>query len=152
MSKLLIRLVNKQVMTTACSILQSCKAGLAYFAGVFVLAFLFGILRRMFLVSTVGELVAVLVEVLILLAFSSLIARRIVFLMSIPAFWPERLMMGSIAFVVLMFAEFVLSVAVLGNTVAIYLSNFQTPQGVIGLAGQVIFALIPLLLIINSQK
>jgi hypothetical protein len=59
--------------------------------------------------------------------------------------WTARLAMGAVAFVLLMIAELILSVAAFGGTVAGFVATLGTPEGAAGLAGQVLFAALPLL-------
>jgi hypothetical protein len=59
--------------------------------------------------------------------------------------WTGRLLMGAVAFVLLMLAELILFVAVFGGTAAGFVSALGTPEGATGLAGQVAFAAMPLM-------
>jgi hypothetical protein len=52
--------------------------------------------------------------------------------------------MGAVAFVLLMAAELGLSVFAFGRTVGEHLDTFRTAGGAAGLAGQIVFALLPL--------
>lgn len=138
--------MNKQTQ-----IALACQAGLAYFTGVFALAFLLGVLRRMFLTPMLGAVGAVLLELPILLVFSWVIAGRIDQRMQIPARWRERALIGIVAFSVLMLAEIGLAVAAFAMSLPEYLQNFQSLEGVIGLAGQLVFAVIPLLRLLTGN-
>jgi hypothetical protein len=53
--------------------------------------------------------------------------------------------MAAAAFVLLMPAELILSVAAFGGTVADFVANFASPEGAAGLVGRVAFAAMPLL-------
>jgi hypothetical protein len=53
-----------------------------------------------------------------------------------------RWVMGGVAFAVLMLAEALLALA-LGETPATYIEGLRRPAGLLGLAGQIGFALIP---------
>ena len=132
-------------------LLSACQAGLAYFAGVFALAFVLGVLRRMLLVPTLGELGAVLAEIPVLLVFSWIVSRRITVRMDIPARWSERVLMGGVAFGLLMTAEFGLSILAFGTTALEYLASFRSLQGIVGLLGQILFAVIPGLQILSGS-
>jgi hypothetical protein len=52
--------------------------------------------------------------------------------------------MGGFAFMLLLVAELVLSLTLFGGTVAGFVANFANPEGAAGLAGQVAFAALPL--------
>ena len=53
--------------------------------------------------------------------------------------------MGASALALLMLAELVLSILVFGNSIATVLQGYQTLYGQLGLAGQVLFAVFPLM-------
>jgi len=118
---------------------------MAYFTGVFALAFLLGVLRRMLLEPVLGELGAVLAEIPVLLVFSWIVSRRITWRMEIPARWPERALMGTLAFALLILAESGLSVLAFGTTMLEFLASFKSLAGMVGLSAQLLFAIIPLL-------
>jgi hypothetical protein len=111
---------------------------LAYAAAVFAAGFALGVPRVTLLEPAVGPLAAVALELPPMLGISWLAAGAVL------ARWPVRrpLAMGGIALGFLLAAEAALS-AVLGGTVAGFLAALVTPAGVLGLAGQVVFALIP---------
>ena len=52
--------------------------------------------------------------------------------------------MGAIAFGLLMLAELTLAVGLFGRSLSEYAAHFTTPHGLLGLAGQILFGLIPL--------
>ena len=62
----------------------------------------------------------------------------------------DRFVMGIAAFAFLMIAEFVLATAGFGWTPADYLRVLTTLEGVIGIVGQMFFALFPYLLLQRS--
>ena len=119
-------------------------AGLAYFAWVFAFAFAVGVLRVLVLAPRLGEVGAVLVELPLVLAVSwwscGVLVRRFAVATSIA----DRLIMGGTAFLVLQIAEALLAVFAFGRTPSAYLVTLVTPVGLIGLSGQIVFALIPL--------
>jgi hypothetical protein len=119
------------------------KAGLLYFAAVFAVAFLMGVLRVTVIAPRVGELGAVALEVPLILGLSWFVAGRL--LQRWPLDLPGRIAMGGFAFVVLMLAEFALATFLFGQTTADYLAAFAKPAGGLGLAGQIAFAVIPAL-------
>ncbi|OYY67742.1 hypothetical protein [Sphingomonas sp. 28-63-12] len=119
-------------------------AGLRYFAIVFAVAFAFGTLRTLWLAPAIGATAAVLIELPLIL------------MVSVAAAWPivrrprmmtrgEAIGTGAIAFAVLMAAEAALAVFAFGMTMAGWLASLVRMPGPIGLAGQLIFALMPLI-------
>lgn len=53
--------------------------------------------------------------------------------------------MGASAFVLLLAAEIALSIWLFGNSIEVHLANYRTAHGTIGLVGQFVFAVIPVL-------
>jgi hypothetical protein len=121
------------------------KAGLLYFVGVFALGFALGGIRLIFLVPALGEFLAVLIEVPVILGLSWLLCARAIHKLQLAAEPRARLLMGAVAFVLLMLAEFLLARFMFGESTAVYLAGFGTAAGLLGLAGQIVFALFPLL-------
>lgn len=117
------------------------KAALAYTLPVFAMAFVLGALRVTLVAPQIGPLLAVALEVPIVLALSWAVAGRVL------ARWPlsqaQRSGMALLSFVVLMLLELLTAFA-FGQTTAQFLSAMTTPAGALGLAGQIGFALIPL--------
>jgi hypothetical protein len=124
---------------------RAVKAGLLYFAGVFALGFLFGGIRLMLLIPLVGELLAVLIEIPLLLGFAWVLCARAIAKLAIPSRLAERLVMGTTAFILLQLAELMLALVYFGVTPADYVRGFASAAGLAGLAGQLLFALFPLL-------
>lgn len=119
------------------------RAALIYFGVVFAAAFLIGVLRVTLVAPKIGALAAVALEVPLILGLSWLVAGRVL------ARWPlvlrRRIAMGVLAFVCLMLVEFSMAVLLFGQTPSSYMAAFAQPPGLLGLAGQVGFALIPAL-------
>lgn len=116
------------------------KAALAYTLPVFAVAFVLGALRVTLIAPRTGPLVAVALEVPVVLALSWAVAGRVL------ARWPGsgRPALAASAFALLMLLELATALA-FGQTVAQFLAAMTTPAGALGLAGQIGFALIPLL-------
>lgn len=117
-------------------------AGAAYFALIFPVAFLLGVLRTLVLEPLTGELVAVALEVPVLLALAWWVARRLG--RPVLATAAARVSMGLVAFALLMVAELALAVLILDMPAMAFLAGMTTTPGLLGLAGQVAFGLIPL--------
>jgi hypothetical protein len=118
------------------------EAALIYFAAVFLCAFLIGIFRVLVLAPALGRTGAVLVELPPVLAISWRVS-------SILTRWfgirnvSQRLAMGGFAFVVTMAAEAGLSAFAFGQPVSVYARSVWNLAGMLGLSGQLGFALIP---------
>lgn len=122
---------------------SAVEAGVAYFASVFAAGFALGIVRVTVLVPLVGALGAVLLELPVILTASWILCGWILRRFDVAPEVSLRLVMGGVAFALLLGAEVVLSTVAFGRTPAGYLSSFATAEGAIGLAGQIVFALFP---------
>lgn len=118
------------------------KAGAAYFALVFMLAFMLGAFRVTVLVPRVGEWLAVMLELPVMLTAAWYVCRWVVRRFGVPVAAGPRLAMGAVAFALLM-AEFTLSSSAFGSTSVAFFTGLATPSGLLGLAGQVLFGLWP---------
>jgi hypothetical protein len=115
------------------------KAAIAYVTPVFALAFLLGALRVTLIAPRTGPLVAVALEVPLVLTVSWWAAGRVLHR------WPRvsRPAMAFVSFALLMLLELATAIA-FGQTLAQFLMAMTTPEGALGLVGQIGFALIPL--------
>lgn len=127
------------------SILRPAAAGLAYFAVVFAFAFVMGAVRVLLVAPRLGESLAVLLELPLVLAVSWWSCGVLVRRLAVAQRLADRMVMGGLAFVLLQAAEVLLATAVFGATLPGYLARFMTLAGAVGLAGQIGFALIPLI-------
>ena len=91
-----------------------------------------------------GELWAVLLELPIMLAISWWACGQVVTRFHVPPRLASRAAMGALAFGFLMLAEAILSVGLFGRSMSEYAGDLTTPHGLVGLGGQVAFALMPL--------
>ena len=124
--------------------LRATGAGAAYFAVVFLFAFVLGVVRTLLVAPRLGELTAVLLETPLVLAVSWLVCRRVVRWVSVAPRIPDRALMGAVAFALLMSVEFALSVLVFRRQPATWAASLLTAPGAIGLAAQAGFALVPI--------
>jgi hypothetical protein len=120
------------------------KAGAMYFAVVFFIAFVLGTVRVLFVAPRFGETIAVMIEAPVILVVSWFASRRCVRVFKVRAETAPRLLMGGVAFAMLMAAELGLSVAIPGRSVASYVAGFLSVPGAIGLAAQLAFGVIPM--------
>jgi hypothetical protein len=119
-------------------------AGVAYFALMLSIGFALGTLRTLIAVPQVGEVVAVLIEVPVILTIAWMLCGWLLRRFALPRSIGTRLLMGGIAFLLLMLSEIGLSIGLFGRSLAEHLSRLTEPAGLLGLAGQVAFAAIPL--------
>jgi hypothetical protein len=122
---------------------RGVKAGLVYFAIVFAAGFLLGILRVLAVAPRLGESSAVLIELPVMLAVAWVTCGWLIRRYAVNGALAPRLIMGGVAFVMLMPAE--MGVAVFGfeQTVVQHVAAYSTVAAVLGLWGQIAFALFP---------
>jgi hypothetical protein len=118
------------------------RAGLAYWAVVFALGFVLGTVRVLWLAPLVGLMPATLLELPVMLGASWWASGRLMRRFAI-AQTGAALAMGGLAFALLMAAECALAVVLTGQTPAQWLTDLRQPHAAVGLAGQVVFALMP---------
>ena len=123
---------------------RATKAGALYAIIVFLIGFILGTIRVLLLAPRLGETTAVIVEAPVMLAASWFVCRWCVGRLSVRRTVPPRLLMGFVAFLVLMSAEVGLG-AVLGRYLVDQLAAYKTPPGAIGLGAQMIFAMFPVI-------
>ncbi|WP_339691724.1 hypothetical protein [uncultured Parasphingorhabdus sp.] len=121
------------------------KAGILYFLGVFTLGFILGAIRIFFLVPYTGPVFAVLVELPVILLVSWFFCRFLTRRFTVPTEPYERLLMGLIAFVCLMIGEALVAMFLQQGRMTDFFMTFDLPENRIGLAGQIAFALFPVL-------
>lgn len=118
-------------------------AGIAYTGGVFAFAFAVGTIRVTLVAPLLGTLLAVVLEAPIVLAVSWRVSLWCTRRFSVNPDSRSRVLMGAVAFSVLMLLELGFSVLVFGETVDQYLAKYGSTPGVIGLVMQVCFATLP---------
>ena len=120
-------------------------AGVLYFAIAFTAGFTLGVFRVLALQPRIGETAAVLAELPVMLAICWSACGLLVRRLNIEREPSQRVLMGAVAFSLLLGAESALGLFALGRTVAEQANAFLSPAGALGLAGQVAFALFPVL-------
>ena len=131
--------------------MNAIKAGTAYVLIVFAAGFVLGAIRVTFVAPQTGRFIAVLLEQPFMLTISWFCAHRLVSALNVPATMPSRIATAVTAFVLLMVIEASFGLA-FGNSLAVQLQNLSEPAGILGLAGQLLFALMPILLLRPGQK
>ena len=117
-------------------------AALVYWAMVFALGFALGTVRVLWVIPLVGLVPATLIELPLILGGSWLAAGWLVRRFGIVSNG-EALAVGALAFVILMAAECALAGVLAGQSPAQWLAGLGQPHALLGLAGQVVFALLP---------
>jgi hypothetical protein len=128
----------------ASDLLLAAKAGALYAIVIFLIGFIVGTIRVVLLVSRLGETTAVIVEAPLMPAASWFVCRWCVDWLDVRQTVRARSLMGLVAFLVLMLAEFGLG-TVLGRSLTEQLAAYGSLAGAIGLAAQMIFATFPAL-------
>ena len=119
------------------------RAAVVYFAVVFAAGFMLGTIRVVFFVPKIGEEVAVLFELPLMLIISWITCVRIINRFCAPAALAPRLAMGGLAFPLLMAAEVGVSVFAFGRTAVEHFQSFLNTASLLSLAAQVAFAFFP---------
>ncbi len=122
--------------------MRIANAAIVYWAMVFALGFVLGTVRVLWVIPLVGLMPATLLELPIILAASWLAAGWLVRRFGIAG-GGEALAVGALAFAILMAAECALAGVLTGQTPAQWLADLRQPHALLGLAGQVVFALMP---------
>lgn len=121
------------------------RGAMVYFALVFLCGTVFGTVRTLVLTPALGPLGAVLVELPFMIGVSWLACRMVMRVFHVSGDRRVRAMTGLVAFVLLMGAEFLLFSTLAEDGPAHFLTAMMRPEGLAGLAGQVLFGLFPLL-------
>jgi hypothetical protein len=126
-------------------VVQLVKAGLAYFAIVFGMGFVFGAIRIVWVVPHVGTRLAELMETPLMFVVTIVAARWIVLHLAVPSSPTARLGMGGIALCLLLLAEFGLVLWLRGLSIRAYLATRDPVSGTVYYVMLGVFALMPLL-------
>lgn len=129
---------------------QALTAGLYYGLIVFGIGFVLGTIRIFLLMPHVSPVTAVMIEMPFMLLASWLVARWLVRSLAVPARSELRAAMGALAFVVLMACETALVFLLYGVRPLEYIGLMMQPGALPGLAGQLVFAAMPLLLLLGG--
>jgi hypothetical protein len=116
---------------------------------VFALGFALGTIRVLWVIPLVGLMPATLIELPLILPGSWLAAGWLVRRFRIAS-TEEALAAGALAFAILMLAECALASVLTGQSPAEWLAGLRQPHALLGLAGQVVFALMPWLQVRRS--
>ncbi|MBP6013433.1 MAG: hypothetical protein KBA31_14505 [Alphaproteobacteria bacterium] len=123
---------------------RAMRAGGAYFLVVFAIGFVLGTIRTLFVIPRFGETNAILVELPVMLAASWIACIWLVRRFAVSTALRDRLAMGVVAFALLMLGELSVSMYGFGRTAADHVASYRTLGAQLGLAAQVLFALMPI--------
>ena len=124
-------------------VLSPVGAGALYFLILFACGAVLGTIRTLILAPTVGPVVAVGLELPVMLGLSWIVSGWLTRQRPALEDAGRRLAMGGAALVLLLAAELALAALAFSQPPGTYLATLATPQGALGLAGQLGFGLIP---------
>ena len=87
-----------------------------------------------------------------MLALSWIVCRRLIAVFDVAAMLTPRLVMGGLAFVILMLAEIGVSTLVLGRTVSEHVEQYRELLTLLGLAMQIAFAMFPTIQLVMRRQ
>ena len=122
---------------------QALLAGTMYFAGVFALGFLLGTLRVLVFSTLLDETILVLLEVPIILCASWVFCSYLITKLSVEAKIADRILMAGAALALLLAAEIGVSILGFERSLSDHLDHYTAPASQIGLFGQLLFAVFP---------
>lgn len=120
------------------------RAGSAYFGVMFALGFALGTIRVVLLAPRMGAMTATLIELPVMLLASWFVCRWAVARWRVPWRPGARLVMGALAFALLIAAEVALGILGFGRSIDDQIAAMLSPEGLAGVGGQLLFALFPL--------
>jgi hypothetical protein len=127
------------------------RGGCIYFLLVFAAGFVLGIARVLILAPLLGEASAVLIELPVILVLSWFICRTLIERLRVSSTVSARGLMGATALTLLLATELLMSVLLFDRTAAEFLAIYQTTGGLLGLAGQIVFALFPVIQLFTAS-
>lgn len=123
---------------------RTIAAGALYFLLIFLLGMVLGLIRVLLIEPRLGAVASVLLELPFMLAASWFVCGWLIHRLPVPAAMSSRAAMGALAFALLMAAELALSLFAVGGTVGEHFANYGRAAPMIGLLGQLTFAVFPL--------
>ena len=123
--------------------MRAITAGAIYFAVVFAAGFCLGVLRTLLVQPLLGPFAAVALELPIILGIAWLACARI--LGRHPVSRGGAAIMGALAFTLLMLGEAMLSMLLGGRSWSAHVALYAQGQHQLGLAGQLLYALFPVI-------
>lgn len=127
------------------SLENAVKAAILYALAVFAAGFALGVVRTFALAPRFGETTAVFLELPFMLAISWFVCGAVLRGVGVAASPPARLLMGGLAFAILLACEAALGLGLMRLSASDWLARFSTPSGAAGLGAQLAFAAFPAL-------
>ncbi len=121
-------------------------AATAYFPALFALGFVLGVIRTLVVAPRIGPLAATIAEVPFMLTAAFFLCRRALRHWRVPPDASIRWVMAAWFMALLLVVETLLGTALFGRTVAETWATLSTPAGLVGLAAQLVVALLQLVL------
>ena len=128
------------------------RAGFLYFALVFAAGFVLGAIRTFLLTPVLGETFALLVELPAMLAISWMVSRDTISRLGVPREVRTGLAMGAVAFLLIITADALVDRLLAGRGFAEHFRAYEVAPGVLGLGGQILFALFPVLQMLWAES
>ena len=132
--------------------IRTLRAGTLYFAIVFGIGFLVGSIRVLWLVPRVGTRSAELMEAPIMLAVSLFAARWTIRRLAVPAVFSCRLVMGLLALILMLTAEFTFVLWLRGMSLKQYFAARDPISGTVYYIVLGMFAAIPLFVGVKPES
>lgn len=125
----------------------SLLPGIAYFVLVFALGFVLGTVRSLVVQGApdTKRLLGVLIELPIMLSASWYLCRYVMRRLDVASTVAARATMGSVAFLLMLVAEMLVSALLSDRTPSEHLALYSHPSYALGLVAQMGFALMPLM-------
>jgi hypothetical protein len=127
------------------NVLTALKAGLCYFAVVFSIGFALGALRELVVRPVLGNDLARLAELPVMVVLAWLICRWLVLRMQVPADVFSRVAMGAVMFALAMIAEVMVGQFVMKLALPDQMRMLTSATGMAGLLAQLATAAFPYL-------
>ena len=127
--------------------LSAVRAALLYFAVVFGVGFLLGTVRTLLIVPRVGARTAELMEAPLMIAVSFLAARAVIGRLHLPFVVSQRLVMGAVALLLMLVAEFGFVLWQRGMSLQQYFASRDPVSGGVYYCALLLFALAPVMVL-----
>lgn len=124
---------------------RAAAAGIAASTAVFAAGFVLGTIRVLLVAPRFGSLASVLIEIPLMLIASWAVTGTAIRHWRVDHRFSARMVMGTTAFALLIIAEALLGIAVLGQSPSQWLGAFSTPAGAAGLIAQLAFGFMPII-------
>ncbi|WP_300974676.1 hypothetical protein [Sphingomonas sp. LHG3406-1] len=131
---------------------RAVAAGLAYGFAAFLLGFLLGTIRVLFVASSIGETAATLIELPLMLGAGWFACAWLVRRLLVPSEARPRLIMGLTAFALLATCERVFGLTLFDRSHAEQVAALRTTAGSLGLCAQLLFAALPVVRLMAEKR